>query len=42
MKIENSVYEEMSLAETGELLRLSQKFNDIFKEKTAELLKQGQ
>lgn len=42
MKIENSVYKEMSLAESRELLRLSQKYNDIFREKIAELLKQGE
>lgn len=42
MEIENSVYEVMSLAESKELLRLSQKYNDIFREKVAELLKQGE
>lgn len=41
MEIENSVFEEMTLAENKELLRLSQKYNDIFKDKIANLLKQG-
>lgn len=42
MEIENSVYEVMSLAESRELLRLSQKYNDIFREKIAELLQRGE
>lgn len=41
VELENSVYQEMSDEEGRELLRLSQKYNKIFKEKVAELLDRG-
>lgn len=39
MEIENSVFEAMSLNESRELLRLSQTYMEIFKEKAVALLK---
>ncbi|MDO4294488.1 MAG: hypothetical protein Q4C65_14865 [Eubacteriales bacterium] len=41
MIIENSIYEAMTDAEIREFLRLSQKYNAIFREKTAELLQRS-
>lgn len=38
MRIENKVFEYMSLEESRELLRLSRKYNEIFKEQVMELL----
>lgn len=38
MRIENKVFELMSLEESRELLRLSRKYNEIFKEQVMELL----
>lgn len=38
MKIENKVFECMSLEESEELLRLSRKYNEIFKEQVMEIL----
>lgn len=38
METENKVFERMSLEESRELLRLSRKYNEIFKEQVMELL----
>lgn len=38
MRIENKVFERMSLEESRELLRLSRKYNEIFKDQVMELL----
>lgn len=41
MEVENKVFEVLTLEESKELIRISQKYNEIFREEIAALLKRG-